>query len=146
MESAQIQFIKEDVTLISLDYDTVRQWLTALAKLEHQTIEALNYIFCSDAYLLEMNQKYLAHDTLTDVITFQYHEQNQPVEGDVFISLDRIKENAKLFNKTTENELLRVMAHGLLHLMGYKDKLEADQIQMRELENKALSLWESKKY
>lgn len=117
----------------------IRNWLTELAQTEEKIIEDLNYIFCSDNYLLEINKTHLNHDYYTDVITFDYCE-NKTISGDIFISIDRIKENAQTFDKSFKSELKRVMAHGLLHLMGYKDKNEADAIKMRKMEDFALKL------
>lgn len=117
----------------------IRNWLTELAQTEEKIIEDLNYIFCSDNYLLEINKTHLNHDYYTDVITFDYCD-NKTISGDIFISIDRIKENAQTFDKSFKSELKRVMAHGLLHLMGYKDKNEADAIKMRKMENFALKL------
>lgn len=117
----------------------IRNWLTELAQTEEKIIEDLNYIFCSDNYLLEINKTHLNHDYYTDVITFDYCE-NKTISGDIFISIDRIKENAQTFDKSFKSELKRVMAHGLLHLMGYKDKNEADAIKMRKMEYFALKL------
>ena len=117
----------------------IRNWLTELAQTEEKIIEDLNYIFCSDNYLLEINKTHLNHDYYTDVITFDYCD-NKTISGDIFISIDRIKENAQTFDKSFKSELKRVMAHGLLHLMGYKDKNEADAIKMRKMEDFALKL------
>ncbi len=101
---------------------------------ENKTDGELSFIFCSDDYLLDMNKKYLNHDFYTDVITFDYCE-NDIVSGDVFISVDRIKENAQTYKSSFEKELQRVMIHGVLHLVGYKDKTDTEQKQMREREN-----------
>jgi len=98
----------------------------------------LSFVFCSDDYLLKMNKDYLQHDYFTDVITFDYTENNI-ISGDIFISIDRIKENAKRFNVTFEEELQRVMIHGILHLIGYNDKTEEEQSEMTEKENKYLN-------
>lgn len=117
----------------------IRNWLTELAQTEEKIIEDLNYIFCSDNYLLKINKTHLNHDYYTDVITFDYCD-NKTISGDIFISIDRIKENAQTFDKSFKSELKRVMAHGLLHLMGYKDKNEADAIKMRKMEDFALKL------
>ena len=90
----------------------------------------LNFIFCSDDYLLKINKEYLDHDYYTDIITFDYAEQNI-ISGDVFISKDRVLDNAEKFNVSFENEINRVMIHGVLHLLGYKDKTENERKQMR---------------
>ena len=111
-----------------------RQWLIKVAKAEKKTVKLLNYIFCSDEYLLDINVKYLGHDYYTDIITFPY-QQDQFIESDLYLSIDRIEDNAKEYGETFDNELLRVMVHGLLHLMGYGDKTEEDTRIMREKED-----------
>lgn len=137
--SKTIFFHTEEIDFQLKKKKKVRNWLTELAKTEDKIIEELNYIFCSDEYLLEVNKEHLDHDYFTDVITFDYCE-NKVISGDIFISIDRVKENAKSFSKSFKNELRRVMAHGLLHLMGYKDKNEADEAEMRKMEDFALEL------
>jgi len=102
---------------------------------QHTTLEKLSYIFCTDEYLLELNSKYLNHTTLTDVITFPLSEVDAPVIAEIYISIDRIKENAKKFNTQYQTELLRVMIHGALHLCGYGDKKASEKSKMREQEN-----------
>jgi len=98
----------------------------------------INYIFCDDEALHKINLEYLEHDTLTDIISFDYSEQTQ-LDGEIYISVERVKENAQLFKVSFENELSRVMIHGILHFMGFKDKTPEEQQQMREKENQALS-------
>jgi probable rRNA maturation factor len=111
-----------------------KNWLKELAKEEGFKIIELNYIFLSDEQLLEMNVSYLNHDTYTDIITFDNSEQEDKIEGDIFISVERVAENALKFNVSTETELIRVLSHGLLHLCGYLDKKPADVKLMREKE------------
>ncbi|MCX7636427.1 MAG: rRNA maturation RNase YbeY [Cyclobacteriaceae bacterium] len=118
----------------------IRKWLVKVASAEKQEIGNINYIFCTDRYLLKINQSYLRHHSLTDIITFQYNETGQPLEGDIFISIPRIRENAKKFKATFNDELHRVMVHGLLHLMGYTDKKTHDKAIMRKKETTYLSL------
>lgn len=103
-------------------------------------IGEINYIFCDDEYLLKINQEYLQHDYYTDVIGFQYAYES-PLMGDIYISIERIKENAKKNDVSFENELARVMIHGVLHFVGFKDKTPEDTIKMREAENKYLTLF-----
>ena len=107
--------------------------------MEQKAIENLNFIFCSDAYLLEKNRQFLNHNTYTDIITFDYCK-DQLIIGDVFISIERVKENAESFKVHFEKELDRVLIHGVLHLLGYKDKSDQEKIQMREKEEFYLSL------
>jgi rRNA maturation RNase YbeY len=115
-------------------------WLSRVAESEGYSLSSLSYIFCNDQYLLGLNQTYLSHDTLTDIITFDYVEGTS-VSGDIFISVDRLKENAAIFKVSFEEERLRVMAHGLLHLMGYKDKTTEDQIVMSNKENEKIKMF-----
>jgi rRNA maturation RNase YbeY len=135
-----IRFFSEDCSVLLKNKAQLRDWFIATAKKESARIKGLNYVFCSDAYLLEMNQSYLNHDTLTDIITFDNSETDENVLGDIFISIDRIKENAKNFGVTEADELHRVMIHGLLHLLGYGDKSKAEKEKMTEKENQYLAL------
>jgi len=120
--------------------DEISLWLQNVAKSENFEIADLNYVFVSDEELYEMNVKYLNHNTLTDIITFNYVE-NEIVSGDIFISVDRVKENAVDFNVSFENELLRVMVHGLLHLMNYNDKTDEEQDMMTLKEDEKLKMF-----
>jgi|TARA_B110000977_G_C11042643_1_gene479401 probable rRNA maturation factor len=115
-------------------------WLDKVAQSEGFTVGDLTYIFCNDDYLLELNKTYLKHDTLTDIITFDY-VSGTVVSGDIFISVERLLENAEVFNDTFKNERLRVMAHGLLHLMGFNDKSTEDQSIMRKKENEKIKMF-----
>ena len=96
-------------------------WLSTVIDSEGGTLSQIDYVFCGDEEVLEMNKKYLDHDTYTDILTFDYTE-DKLIAGDIFISIDRVKDNAHEFNITFEEEILRVMAHGVLHLFGFKDK------------------------
>lgn len=131
-----ISFFPQDIKFTLKNKTKVRQWLTSVAKKEGAAIEELNYIFCSDNYLLALNKKHLNHNTLTDIITFDTSPLSSrrgaggEVFGDIFISIERVTENAEKFNVSREQELHRVMVHGLLHLLGYKDKKPADKAQM----------------
>jgi rRNA maturation RNase YbeY len=135
-----IRFFTEDSSVVLKNKSKLRDWFINTAKAEGNSIKELNYIFCSDAYLLEMNQSYLNHDTYTDIITFDNSETDGKVLGDIFISIDRIKENAKNFGVTESEELHRVMTHGLLHLLGYSDKSKTEKAKMTEKENHYLAL------
>lgn len=138
--TALIQFFSEGVSY-ELDREKdIQQWLLDLIQAEKLQAGVINYIFCNDDYLLELNQKFLERDTLTDVIAFDYSEAADEVSGDVFISIERIKENATKFNQSMESELLRVIAHGMLHLCGYEDKDAAQKKEMTSKEDKYLSL------
>ncbi len=108
-------------------------WIVETLEAETKRLHTISYIFCNDDFLYEMNVEHLQHDDLTDVITFPY--QADPVEGEVYISIDRIKENAEKFGVTWQHELRRVMVHGALHLCGYTDKSESDRTAMTQKEN-----------
>ncbi|MGO4919972.1 rRNA maturation RNase YbeY [Maribacter spongiicola] len=115
-------------------------WITESCNTEGFSIIELNYIFCSDDYLLKINQDYLQHDYLTDIITFDY-VSGKNVSGDLYISIDRVKENAEEFNVSFDNELKRVMIHGVLHLMGYSDKSDTATAEMRAKEEEKIKLF-----
>lgn len=132
-----ITFLTEDITFKLREKLKHKAWLKDVAKVEGFKIGELNYIFCSDAYLLDINQKYLGHDTLTDIVTFDNSENPSILEGDIFISVERVRENALKFD-TANSELKRVMVHGLLHLIGYKDKGKAQKELMSKKENEHL--------
>jgi rRNA maturation RNase YbeY len=132
-----IAFLTEDITFELKEKLKHKAWLKDAAKAEGFKIGELNYIFCSDVYLLDINQKYLGHDTLTDIVTFDNSEEPKMIEGDIFISIERVRENALKFD-TAESELKRVMVHGLLHLAGYKDKDKAQKELMTLKENEHL--------
>ncbi len=114
-------------------------WFKKIILSENKKMGDIVFIFCNDAYLLEKNIQFLQHNTLTDVITFDYSNKNQ-ISGDIFISTERVRENAKIFNVSFLEELDRVMAHGLLHLLGYKDKQKKDAKIIREKEDFYLSI------
>ncbi|OZV70842.1 rRNA maturation RNase YbeY [Winogradskyella aurantia] len=116
------------------DEDKWSQWIEQAILDESCKLGEINFIFCSDAYLLELNVEYLNHDTYTDIISFDY-SVGKELHGDIYISLERVKENAKVFGVTLENELGRVMIHGVLHLCGYKDKSGSEKKLMRSKEN-----------
>ncbi len=121
------------------DKSILKKWIKKVVKQEGSAIAELNFIFCDDEYLLEKNKTFLKHDTLTDIITFDYSEKNT-LTGDVYISIERVKENSQNYGVPYENELHRVIIHGVLHLLGYKDKNEKQQKEMREKEDFYLSL------
>tara|TARA_R110000796_G_scaffold183498_2_gene300064 strand:+ start:165975 stop:166394 length:420 start_codon:yes stop_codon:yes gene_type:complete len=115
-------------------------WISRVIVSENKSLGDLSFVFCSDEYLLDINLRYLEHDTFTDIITFDYCIGNV-VSGDIFISIDRVKDNSKIFNVSFDSELLKVMAHGVLHLMGYKDKTESDISLMRNKEDEKSKLF-----
>lgn len=130
-----IHLFEEDVTLKIKNKLGIKKWLKETIENEGYKLTELNYIFCSDEYLHQMNVSYLNHDTLTDIITFDNSEVEGKIVGDIFISTDRVAENAKNFGVEFIDELNRVMVHGALHLVGYKDKKKEEQEKMRAKEN-----------
>ena len=115
-----------------------KKWIEGIVLSENKSLGNIVFVFCNDQFLLEKNIKYLNHNALTDVISFDYSTKNK-IHGDILISVERVKENARLYNQKFSTELNRVMAHGLLHLLGYKDKSEEDAKIMRSKENYYLS-------
>ena len=118
-----------------------RLWIREMVQSKSKKIGDVNYIFCDDEYLLSINQQYLQHDTYTDIITFDYCE-GDVLNGDIFISIERVRENAQKFEVSFQEELVRVMAHGILHLCDYKDKKKSEAEEMRKQEKWAMDLYE----
>ena len=135
-----ILYHKEEIEVQLPEEQQLTQWLCDIAGTEEKEIKQVTYIFCDDEYLLEINKQYLNHDFYTDIITFPY-KQGSEIESDIFISVDRVKENASLYKVEFDRELIRVIAHGILHLMGYKDKTEEEEKVMREKEDWAIELF-----
>ena len=136
-----ISFFAADVPVPLKQRVLVKRWLLSLAESRHLSIDRLHYIFCSDDYLLEMNKQYLQHDYYTDIITFPIQDETDKISGECYISVDRVKDNASEIGVTFAQELRRVMAHGLLHLMGEDDKRVEDAKSMRQAEEDALLSW-----
>ena len=134
-----LEIVFEDVDTVSFEHSSILDWYSKVANQEEKVLGDLTIIFCSDDYLLEVNREHLDHDYYTDIITFDYSDF-PIVSGDLFISVDRVKENATDFNVSFEHELHRVIIHGFLHLCGYFDKTNEDELLMRSKENQALSL------
>ncbi|RYG11546.1 MAG: rRNA maturation RNase YbeY [Chitinophagaceae bacterium] len=139
----KINFFTEDISYTLKQKTKIKSWISTTIKEEGYALEELNFILCSDAYLLRINQDYLQHDDYTDVITFDNSEELKTIVGDIFISIDRIRENAVQFKSTVETELCRVMIHGTLHLLGYKDKTKAAKTQMTAKEDYYLAHYET---
>lgn len=135
-----INFFEEDILFKLKNKTKVKQWIKSTIEIEGYSLKELNYIFCSDQYLLQINQQYLDHDTFTDIVTFDNSEKKGVIEGDIFISIDRIRENAIKFNSGEVNELHRVIIHGALHLLGYQDKKAESKKIMTGKEDHYLSL------
>jgi rRNA maturation RNase YbeY len=130
-----IHFFEEDITYKLKHKTLVRQWITQTILAEGYRLKELNYIFCSDAYLLQINQQYLNHDTYTDIVTFDNSDIEKVIIGDIFISIERIRENAAKFNTSDTDELHRVIIHGALHLLGYTDKTATAKQKMTQKED-----------
>lgn len=135
--------------MISFNYETdfelsneqaFEDWIAEVIESEDKTEGEINYIFCDDEYLLQKNIEFLNHDTLTDIISFDY-TMGKLISGDIFISVERVKDNAADYNVSFEEELKRVMVHGILHYCGYKDKSEDDSALMREKENEKIAMF-----
>jgi|TARA_B110000902_G_C13734913_1_gene370479 probable rRNA maturation factor len=133
-----VSFHRENVSL-NADEKLIIKWLTNSVNSLDYSIGELSFVFCSDDYLRKLNIKHLNQDYFTDVITFDYSKEMSLI-GDVFISTERVKENAKLFNVSFNEELFRVIIHGVLHLCGFKDKTKEEKAEMRSKENDFLSL------
>lgn len=136
-----IRFFSEDIDFKPKNKQLLIRWLNGVITNSGKKAGTINYIFCPDAYLSDLNIKYLSHNTLTDIITFPADTINPlKVAGDIYISIERVAENAILYNTTPDNELHRVMAHGILHLLGHNDKTNAEKEQMRQAEDTCLAL------
>ena len=135
-----ISFHNEDSTYRLSHKKLIKKWITSSVESEKLQYYELNFIFTSDQYLHQLNIEYLNHDTYTDIITFQYNEEGNPIHGDIFISIDRVKDNALKFKQPLLKELHRMIIHGLLHLMGYQDKIKEAKELMTFKEDYYLSL------
>lgn len=140
MSQSGIGFFNEDINFRLRSKKKIRTWISNAVINEGKIPGEISVIFCNDSFLLSMNNKYLNHDTLTDIITFEYNE-GRLISGDIFISIERVKENARLFSKSLNDELHRVIIHGVLHLCGYKDKTMIDTATMRQKEEEYLVLF-----
>jgi probable rRNA maturation factor len=135
-----IKFFNADVNFTLRDKTEIRSWLLKVAAKEGYKINLLNIIFCSDEYLYKMNVEYLRHNTYTDIITFDQSEEDGNISGELYLSIDRIRENAKILEINLRDEVHRVIVHGLLHLCGYVDKTASKKAEMSEREDYSLSL------
>ncbi len=140
---ADIDFFSEDIDFKVPKPLKTRKWLRRVIERERKSLTHLSYIFCSDNYLHTLNQQFLNHNTLTDIITFDQSEVPGEIEGDIFISVDRVRQNAGELNLPFEHELNRVIVHGVLHLLGYRDKTPPEKADMRKKEDAYLSLRDS---
>ena len=135
----EVNIFFEDVTVPGLNSEFFVEWFQKVCMKETKVLGSVNVILCSDDYLLELNSSHLQHDYYTDIITFDYTVENE-VSGDLFISWDRVVDNAQSFKVDVLDEFHRVCVHGLLHLCGYKDKTESEEVLMRKKEDESLLL------
>ncbi len=142
MPKSEIKFrIEGNLDFSFQKENTIRNWIKKILKEEGKIPGNLSFVFCSDDFLLEINRQFLKHDFYTDIITFDY-SQNEKIDGEIFISIERVKENAATYKEPFEKELQRTIIHGVFHLCGYGDKKPAEKKEMREKENEALSNYE----
>lgn len=135
-----VRFFNDDIKFVLPKKRILAAWIKDVISKEGYNLGEINYVFCTDEALLQINQQYLQHDTFTDIITFDQSEEEGIVSSDIYISLDRVKENAKLHSVSFHQELHRVLIHGILHLIGYTDKTTQDKSKMRQKEDTCLSL------
>ncbi|HLZ87602.1 MAG TPA: rRNA maturation RNase YbeY [Puia sp.] len=141
MNNPIIQFnFLEPISLA--DRTRLKRFIVSLFKKEKTPLKEIQYIFCSDPYILEINRQFLHHDYYTDIITFDLSEENHPINAEIYISVDRVRENAGQFASSVKTELQRVILHGALHLCGYGDKTTSEEKEMRKMEEKYLALYE----
>lgn len=138
---SKINFFQEEVSFTLKHKKILKHWISTIIHKAGHSFESINFIYCSDNYLLQINKDYLDHDYYTDIITFDNTEDEAlPIDSDIFISIDRVKENAQQLNTPYQDELHRVMIHGVLHLLGHEDKTEEHKVEMRKSEEASLSL------
>ena len=133
-----IRFFSEDISFELKKKNGIKRWIKHAILSEHHKLNNLTFIFCSDEYLLNINRQYLDHNTYTDIITFDNSEKPGSLTGDIFISVERVQENAGRFHVSQDDELHRVMIHGVLHLLGYKDKNKQSKSMMTSKEDEYL--------
>jgi probable rRNA maturation factor len=137
---ASIQFLSQLTSFKLSNPRKTSSWIKAICAKERRTLDTITYVFCSDEFLSSINKGFLNHSSYTDILSFDLSE-NDDLAGEIYISVERVRDNARTFNQTFEIELRRVMAHGVLHFIGYKDKTPAEKAQMRSKEDACLSLW-----
>ncbi len=135
----RFHFLQDGFSLT--ERSSLKSFIETLFKRERKKLQELNYIFCSDEYLLEINKLYLKHDFYTDIITFGLSEPDEAINAEIYISVDRVRENAGHFKTTLKKEMHRVIFHGALHLCGYRDKKKEEEVLMRKMEDKYLALY-----
>lgn len=136
----EVAFLKKEIAFKFTQARRTSKWLQRVAAAEGRKIESLSYVFASDPFVASLNRKFLRHNTYTDILTFDYSE-NGPLTAEIYISIARVRENAKEFGEPFSRELRRVIVHGLLHLLGYDDTTPREAARMRRKEEACLSLW-----
>lgn len=140
-KEAKIRFFSNGLNLSLNNRNELKYFLKKIIESKGKELVSINYIFCSDKELLRLNNKFLNHDFYTDILTFDLSESKKKINAEIFISLERVKDNAAQFKSPIKRELLRVIIHGVLHLCGYSDKSKTEILKMRKAENKYLSLY-----
>jgi rRNA maturation RNase YbeY len=140
ISKSKVYFFFDNVSISLRNRTELKKAIELLFKREKKSLANLNYVFCSDKKLLDINRQYLKHDFYTDIITFDLSEKRGPVTGEIYISVDRIKENAQKLGESLDSELRRVLFHGALHLCGYKDKTKQEKEKMRKKEQLYLDI------
>lgn len=135
-----VHYFNEDIAFPKIKKRITSGWIKQVISIEGKRVGDISFIFCSDEYLLDVNRKYLNHDYYTDIITFD-NVEGIVINGDIFISVDRVKENSKVFETSFDDEVHRILIHGVLHLLGYKDKTKKDKLLMTEKEDFYLKLF-----
>lgn len=135
-----IVFFNEDIAFHLENSRKIKNWISTIIKKYNRKVGDINFIFCSDQYLLQINNKYLNHNYFTDIITFNYNDDSF-ISSDIYISIETVKLNATEYKVSFENELKRVMIHGILHLLEFDDKTEAQKIEIRQKEDDALNIF-----
>lgn len=138
---AKISFNTGDRSFVFQQKLLLKSFIESIFKREKKQLAELRYVFCSDDMLLDINRNFLQHDYFTDIITFGLSEKGQPIEAEIYISIDRVKDNAQMLGVTYKEEMLRVLFHGALHLCGYKDKTKSEIVTMRAKEDRYLQLF-----
>lgn len=138
---SSISFFNEDIPFKPTQIKKTKDWIRQIIFDSGYNLVSINYIFCSDSYLHKVNLEYLSHDTYTDIITFDQSDNEMDIEADIYISVERVKDNALSLNNPFEEELRRVMVHGILHLLGYADKTDDQKKAMHKKEDSCLSLY-----
>jgi probable rRNA maturation factor len=138
MKQIPIFFFKEGIKFRLSKQSVLMSWILKLINKEKHQLSNINFIFCSDVYLRKINKSYLEHDYFTDIITFDNSDKSKIIDGDIYISIDRVRANSRTYKNSFEDELHRVMAHGVLHLIGYGDKNEKQKTEMKKQEDRWL--------